>query len=63
MKMTTVLITHNASIATIADKVITISNGTVESIETKEMFKKEKVAQEETPKKAKTKKKKNKKTK
>ena len=63
MKMTTVLITHNASISTIADKVITISNGTVESIETKEMFKKEKVAQEETPKKAKTKKKKTKKTK
>ncbi|MBQ2909206.1 MAG: ABC transporter ATP-binding protein [Bacilli bacterium] len=63
MKMTTVLITHNASIATIADKVITISNGTVESIETKEMFKKEKVAQEEPTKKAKTKKKKTKKTK
>lgn len=63
MKMTTVLITHNAEIAKIADKVITISNGTVESIETKEMFKKEKTIKEETPKKSKPKKKKTKKTK
>lgn len=63
MKMTTVLITHNAEIAKIADKVITISNGTVESIETKEIFKKEKTVKEETPKKSKPKKKKNKKTK
>lgn len=59
MKMTTVLITHNADIAKIADKVITIANGKVESIETKEKIKKEKAQKEET----KTKKTKNKKKK
>lgn len=59
MKMTTVLITHNADIAKIADKVITIANGKVESIETKEKLKKEKAQKEET----KTKKTKNKKKK
>ena len=32
MKMTTVIITHNASIAEVADKVITIKNGSVEDI-------------------------------
>ena len=32
MKMTTVIITHNASIAEVADKVITIKNGNVENI-------------------------------
>ena len=32
MKMTTVVITHNSSIAEVADKVITIKNGTVEDI-------------------------------
>ena len=30
--MTTVVITHNSSIAEVADKVITIKNGTVENI-------------------------------
>ncbi len=59
MKMTTVLITHNADIAKIADKVITIANGKVESIETKDMLKKDKVQKEETKiKKTKSKKKK-----
>ena len=59
MKMTTVLITHNADIAKIADKVITIANGKVESIETKDMIKKEKIQKEESkPKKTKSKKKK-----
>ena len=63
MKMTTVLITHNAEIAKIADKVITIDNGKVESIETKYEIKKPKVEKEETPtKKSKPKKKKKKKT-
>ena len=32
MGMTTVVITHNSSIAEVADKVITIKNGTVENI-------------------------------
>lgn len=32
MNMTTILITHNSSIAEIADKVITIKNGTVDNI-------------------------------
>jgi len=36
MKMTTILITHNAAIAQIADKVIHIKNGTVEAIEVNE---------------------------
>ena len=63
MKMTTVLITHNADIAKIADKVITIANGKVESIETKDMIKKEKVKKEEPKtKKTKPKSKKKKKT-
>ena len=59
MKMTTVLITHNADIAKIADKVITIANGKVESIETKDMIKKDKTQKEEQKnKKPKSKKKK-----
>ena len=59
MKMTTVVITHNADIAKIADKVITIANGKVESIETKDMIKKEKIQKEESkPQKTKSKKKK-----
>ena len=62
MKMTTVLITHNAEIAKIADKVITIANGKVESIETKDAIKKSKEEKEDTPKKSKPKKKKKKKT-
>ncbi len=33
MKVTTILITHNSTIAEVADKVITIKNGTVDSIE------------------------------
>lgn len=36
MGMTTIVITHNAEIANYADKVITIKNGTVESITTKD---------------------------
>ena len=61
MNMTTVLITHNASIANIADKVITIANGTVESIKTKKEFIKENVTAESSEK-SKPKKKKKKKT-
>ena len=57
--MTTILITHNAKIAEIADKVITIANGQIESIKTKQ----DKVVEElteEVPKKKKKKKKKKK---
>ena len=32
MHMTTILITHNAAISEVADKVITIKNGTVDSV-------------------------------
>jgi len=59
MNMTTILITHNARIAEIADKVITIANGQIESIKTKQ----DKVVEELTegvPKKKKKKKKKKK---
>lgn len=59
MNMTTILITHNAKIAEIADKVITIANGQIESIKTKQ----DKVVEElteEVPKKKKKKKKKKK---
>ena len=35
MEMTTIVITHNAEIANYADKVITIKNGTVESVKIK----------------------------
>ena len=63
MKMTTVLITHNAEIAKIADKVITIANGKVESIDTNNIIKNPKIEQDEpTTKKSKPKKKKKKKT-
>ena len=63
MNMTTILITHNARIAEIADKVITIANGQVESIKTKHDRVVEKVIEpttEEVPKKKKKKKKKKK---
>ena len=59
MKMTTVLITHNVDIAKIADKVITIANGKVESIETKDMIKKEEPKTKKTKPKSKKKKKTN----
>lgn len=63
MNMTTVLITHNADIAKIADKVITIDNGTVQSIKTKDDFIKKEKEVETKAKKPKTKKKKKKTTK
>ena len=63
MNMTTVLITHNAEIATIADKVITISNGTVESIKNNKPQKEEKTENnKQTSPKKKRKNKKKKKT-
>lgn len=46
MNMTTIVITHNAEIAKYADKVITIKNGTVESIKTKEELEQENETQE-----------------
>lgn len=64
MNMTTVLITHNARIAEIADKVIIIANGQVESVKTKQERLLERVMEnhqtEEVPKKKKKKKKKKK---
>lgn len=61
MNMTTVVITHNSEIASIADKVITIENGTVQSIKTslqiKEEEYKKKYPKEEKKKKKKKKKK------
>ncbi len=57
MKMTTVVITHNADIAKYADKVITIKNGTVENVKVKGKTSEEK---KPAPKKTKRKPKKNK---
>ena len=58
MKMTTVLITHNVDIAKIADKIITIENGTVQDIKTKEELKTVEIIEEQPKKKKKRKKKK-----
>ena len=58
MKMTTVLITHNSDIAKIADKIITIENGTVQEIKTKEELKPIEILDEQPKKKKKRKKKK-----
>ena len=58
MRMTTVLITHNVDIAKIADKKITIENGTVQDIKTKEELKTVEIIEEQPKKKKKRKKKK-----
>ena len=60
MHVTIILITHNSKIANIADRIITIENGTIQSVETKEKKvvsseQSTKTKKKKTPKKKKTK--------